>query len=77
MTLGNAFAELPARPAWHAAYAAFRDVLPQMPEAQAKQETTHAIAFASGEPHSLVLGRCVRGRAMTRVLCFPTLSVLL
>ena len=33
-------------PAWLAAYAAFREVLPEMPEAQAKQETTHAIAYA-------------------------------
>jgi hypothetical protein len=34
-------------PPWHAAYAAFREVLPDMPEAQAKHETTHAIAFAA------------------------------
>jgi hypothetical protein len=34
-------------PAWWAAYAAFREVLPQMSEAQAKQETTHAIAYAA------------------------------
>ena len=33
------------RLAWPAAYAAFREVLPEMPEEQAKQETTHAIAF--------------------------------
>jgi hypothetical protein len=32
-------------PAWHAAYAAFRELLPDMPEAQAK--TTHAIAYAA------------------------------
>jgi hypothetical protein len=34
-------------PAWHAALAAFREVLPQMPEEQAKLETTHAIAYAA------------------------------
>jgi hypothetical protein len=34
-------------PAWHAAYCAFREVLPEMPEEQAKQETTHAIAYAA------------------------------
>ena len=34
-------------PAWHAAYAAFREVLPEMPEQQAKLETTHAIAYAA------------------------------
>ena len=34
-------------PAWHAAYAAFREVLPEMPEQQAKMETTHAIAYAA------------------------------
>ena len=33
--------------AWPAAYAAFREVLPEMPEQQAKLETTHAIAFAA------------------------------
>jgi hypothetical protein len=35
------------RHAWPAAYAAFREVLPEMPEAEAKQRTTHAIAFAA------------------------------
>jgi hypothetical protein len=34
-------------PAWHAAYAAFREVLSEMPEEQAKQETTRAIAYAA------------------------------
>lgn len=34
-------------PAWWAALAAFREVLPDMPEAQAKQETTQAIAYAA------------------------------
>ena len=34
-------------PAWHGAYAAFREVLPEMPEQQAKLETTHAIAYAA------------------------------
>jgi hypothetical protein len=34
-------------PAWWAAYAAFREVLPEMPEAQAKHQTTHAIAYAA------------------------------
>jgi hypothetical protein len=34
-------------PAWDAAYAAFREMLPRMPEAQAKLETTHAIAYAA------------------------------
>ena len=34
-------------PAWNAAFAAFREVLPDMPEEQAKQETTHAIAYAA------------------------------
>jgi hypothetical protein len=35
------------RLAWPVAYAAFREVLPDMPEAHAKHETTHAIAFAA------------------------------
>jgi hypothetical protein len=35
------------RIAWPAAYPAFREVLPEMPEAQAKHETTRAIAFAA------------------------------
>jgi hypothetical protein len=34
-------------PAWWAAYSAFREVLPEMPEQQAKQETTMAIAYAA------------------------------
>ena len=34
-------------PAWHGAHAAFREVLPEMPEQQAKLETTHAIAYAA------------------------------
>jgi hypothetical protein len=34
-------------PAWDAAYAAFREALPEMPEQQAKQETTQAIAYAA------------------------------
>jgi hypothetical protein len=34
-------------PAWVAAYAAFRKVLPEMPKDQAKSETTHAIAWAA------------------------------
>jgi hypothetical protein len=34
-------------PAWHAALVAFREALPEMPEAQAKQETTMAIAYAA------------------------------
>jgi hypothetical protein len=34
-------------PAWHAAYAAFRQVLPGMGEAEAKQEVMHAIAYAA------------------------------
>jgi hypothetical protein len=33
--------------AWPAAYAAFREALPEMPEEQAKLETSHAIAFAA------------------------------
>jgi hypothetical protein len=35
------------RLAWPAAYVAFREVLPEMPEAQAKHETTRAIAYAA------------------------------
>jgi hypothetical protein len=34
-------------PAWWAAYTAFREVLRDMPEAQAKHETTHTIAWAA------------------------------
>jgi hypothetical protein len=45
---------------WPAAYTAFRVVPPEMPEEQAKLETTQAIAFAGGEPYSLVLERRVR-----------------
>jgi len=33
--------------AWPAAYAAIRVLLPEMPEEQAKPETTQAIAFAA------------------------------
>jgi hypothetical protein len=35
------------RLAWPAAYAAFLEVLPEMPVEQAKVETTHAIAYAA------------------------------
>jgi hypothetical protein len=35
------------RLAWPVALAALREVLPDMPEAQAKHEATHAIAFAA------------------------------
>jgi hypothetical protein len=34
-------------PAYWAAVAAFHEVLPETPEEQAKQETTHAIAYAA------------------------------
>jgi hypothetical protein len=34
-------------PAWHAAVAAFREVLPEMPEEQARRETSMAIAYAA------------------------------
>jgi hypothetical protein len=34
-------------PAWWAAFRAFREALPEMPEAHAKHETTHAIAYAA------------------------------
>lgn len=47
-------------PAWQAAYAAFREVLPQLPEAQAKMETTHAIAWAARE-HTAWFWRGVYG----------------
>jgi len=33
--------------AWPAAYAAFREVLPKVPEQQAELATTHAIVFAA------------------------------
>jgi hypothetical protein len=36
-------------PAWHAAYSAFREVLPEVPEEQAKLETTQAIAYAAAQ----------------------------
>jgi hypothetical protein len=35
------------RLAWPAAYKAFREVLPEMPEGQAKAETTQVIAYAA------------------------------
>jgi hypothetical protein len=47
-------------PAWWAAYAAFREVLPDMPEAQAKHETTHAIAYAAAN-HTAWFWRGVYG----------------
>ena len=47
-------------PAWLAAYAAFREVLPEMPEAQAKQETTLAIAYAAAN-HTAWFWRGVYG----------------
>ena len=34
-------------PAWRAALTAFREALPEVPEEQAKAETTHAIAYAA------------------------------
>jgi hypothetical protein len=43
-------------PAWHAAFAAFREVLPEMGEAQAKMETTQAIAFAAANHTSWFWG---------------------
>jgi hypothetical protein len=36
-------------PAWHAAYRAFREILPEIPEEQAKRETTQAIAYAAAQ----------------------------
>lgn len=48
------------RLAWPAAYAAFREVLPDMPEAQAKHETNHAIAFAAAK-HTAWFWRGVYG----------------
>jgi hypothetical protein len=47
-------------PAWHAAYAAFRELLPDMPEGQAKHETTHAIAYAAAN-HTVWFWRGVYG----------------
>jgi hypothetical protein len=38
-------------PAWHAAYAAFREVLPDIPEAQ-KHETTHVSAGHRSSPYT-------------------------
>jgi hypothetical protein len=35
------------RLAWPAAYAAFREAVPEMPEEQAKQEAAQAIAYAA------------------------------
>jgi hypothetical protein len=35
------------RLAWPAAYAAFREAVPEMPEEQAKQEASQAIAYAA------------------------------
>jgi hypothetical protein len=37
------------RLAWQAAYAAFREVLPEMPVEQAKVETAQAIAYAAAQ----------------------------
>ena len=37
----------PQQSAWHAAYAAFREVASDMPEAEAKMQTTLAIAYAA------------------------------
>jgi hypothetical protein len=48
-------------PPWHAAYAAFREVLPDMPEEQAKHETTHAIAYAAAN-HTKWFSAGVYGR---------------
>jgi hypothetical protein len=50
------------RIAWPSAYAAFREVLPDMPEAQAKHETTHAIAFAAAN-HTAWFWAGVYGRS--------------
>lgn len=54
------------RLAWPVALAAFCELLPQMPEAQAKHETTHAIRLRSSEPYRVVLGRRLREREMSR-----------
>jgi hypothetical protein len=53
-------------PAWHAAYCAFREVLPEMPEEQAKQETTHAIAYAAPN-HTGGSGAACTGRKISRL----------
>ncbi len=49
------------RMAWPAAYSALREVVPAMPEAQAKQETTHAIAFAAANHTAWFWRTCGRG----------------
>lgn len=54
------------RLAWPVALAAFREVLPDMPEAQAKRETTHAIAYAAREHTAWFWGGVYGGRAVTR-----------
>lgn len=39
-------------PAWHAAYKAFREVLPEMPEEQAKEETpSHRLRGGAFSPY--------------------------
>ena len=67
--------------AWHAAYAAFREVLPEMPEAQAKLETTHATAYVAANHTKWfwggVAGRgtsCTARPASARVIRFNWLQ---
>ena len=59
-------------PAYDAALAAFRQALPETPEAEAKAEVMDAIGFAAANPHSLVLVRHLR-RALTRGPILPRL----
>jgi hypothetical protein len=47
-------------PAWRAALVAFREVLPDVPEEQAKLETTQAIAYAAAN-HTVWFWRGIYG----------------
>jgi len=48
-------------PSWLAALAAFREVVPELPEKEARQEVIHAIAYAAAN-HTAWFWRGVYGR---------------
>jgi hypothetical protein len=57
------------RTVWSVAYAARREVLPEMPEAQAKLEITHAIAYAAAN-HAKWFGAASTAPVPPRTRCW-------
>lgn len=54
------------RLAWPAAHAAFREVYPEMPEVEAKQQAHHAIAWAAANHTAWFWAGVYRGFAQRR-----------